>query len=118
MIGIVISLFSSFAYIFYTKRTLYSGGVLMTTNIGQSLTNILKTVIDDEPKNPLHVGEVMNLWTYLTMLEEANRFSEIGLNTTTDDELINAIKYSWHDCDKQISDVKKLFKEEGVSLPP
>ncbi|WP_058309048.1 DUF3231 family protein [Gracilibacillus massiliensis] len=88
------------------------------TNIGESLTNILKTVTDDVPKNPLHVGEVMNLWTYLTLLEEANRFAEIGLNTTSDDELREAIKHSWDDCDKQAKKIKELFREEGISLPP
>lgn len=88
------------------------------TGIGESVTNILKTVIDDEPKSPLHVGEVMNLWTYYTMLEESNRFSEIGLNTTSDRELCEAIKHSTSDCQKQIDIIKKLFLEEGVPLPP
>jgi hypothetical protein len=31
----------------------------------------LKTKLDDdEPKPPLHIGEAMTCWTYLTMLEE------------------------------------------------
>ena len=88
------------------------------TNIGESLKNVLNTVVDDEPKNPLHVGEVMNLWTYLTMLEEANRFVEIALNTTTDEELIEVLRHSWGDCHKQVKQIKTLFTKEGVSLPP
>ncbi|RSK26013.1 DUF3231 family protein [Bacillus sp. HMF5848] len=88
------------------------------TNIFESVSNALKTVTDDEEKGPLHVGEVMNLWTYLTMLEEANRFAEVGLNTTTDDDLIEALKHSWDDCHKQVVEIQKVLREEGVSLPP
>ena len=88
------------------------------TNISETLTNIMSTVLDDEAESTFHVGEVMNLWTYLTMLEEANRFVEIGINTTTDDELIEALKYSWDDCNKQVIEVRKLLQNEGVGLPP
>lgn len=87
------------------------------TNIGESLINVMKNVLDTEPKSPLHIGEVMSLWTYLILLQESNHFVEIGINTTTDDDLLEALNHSWTDCDKQINEIKKLFKTEGISLP-
>ena len=46
------------------------------TNLLEAAKGIISTYADDEPKSPLHVGEVMNLWTYRTILEEINRFVE------------------------------------------
>ncbi|MFB4166082.1 hypothetical protein ACE1TI_20385 [Alteribacillus sp. JSM 102045] len=45
----------------------------------EAFWNILKTLVDTEPKAPMHVGEVMSMWTYLTMINEAIRCEEIGL---------------------------------------
>jgi len=84
----------------------------------ESVKGIFSTYTDNEPKSPLHVGEVMNIWTYHTMLAELNRFVEIGLNTTTDDELIEALKNSYTDCHKQVEDIENLLRDEGITLPP
>jgi len=51
------------------------------SNIVDVVKRIFSTNMDDEPKSPMHIGEVMNAWTYRTMLTEANRFAEIALNT-------------------------------------
>lgn len=73
---------------------------------------------DDEPKGPLHVGEVMNLWTYHTMLTEINRFAQMALNTTIDDELIEALNNSIGDCSKQVAEIEIICKKESIPLPP
>lgn len=87
-----------------------------------NILNILKDVFtefaDNEPTNPMHVGEVMNFWTYLTMLEEANRYVETALNTTTDDELITLLKQSFDNCHKQIEEIQSFLRTEGIPLPP
>lgn len=88
------------------------------TNIWEAAKGVITLYTDDEPKGPLHIGEVMNLWTYHTMLSEINRFVEMSLNTTTDDELIEALKKSFAACDKQIREIEKLFRDEGIPIPP
>lgn len=67
------------------------------TNVFEAAKGIFSAYTDNEPKSPLHVGEVMSLWTYHATLTEINRFAEIGLNTTTDDELVEALKNSYAD---------------------
>lgn len=88
------------------------------TNILEAVKGIFSVYTDDEPQSPLHVVEVMNLWMYFTMLTEINRFVEIGLNTTTDDELIEALKNSFHDCHNQAEEIENILRREGVGLPP
>ncbi|MFZ5986850.1 MAG: DUF3231 family protein [Bacillota bacterium] len=88
------------------------------TNLIETLKNVASTYVDNEKKNPLHVGEVMNLWTYMAMLNEANRFTEIGLNSTNDSELIEVLEHSFVDCSKQIQDINELFKKESITVPP
>jgi len=99
-------------------RKISAGGEIQVTTIKDALTGILGNVTDDEPKSPMHIGEVMNLWLYHGTLTEANRYVEIALNTTTDDELIVALKHSFEDCSKQVAKIEDLFKKEGISLPP
>ncbi|MDO7786548.1 DUF3231 family protein [Desulforamulus aquiferis] len=88
------------------------------TTIMEAAKGILSTYVDDEPKSPIHVGEVMNLWTYHTVLTEINRFVEMSLNTTRDDELVVALKNSYNDCRGHIQEVESLFRDEGIPLPP
>ncbi|RYD05227.1 hypothetical protein N752_10555 [Desulforamulus aquiferis] len=87
------------------------------TTIMEAAKGILSTYVDDEPK-AIHVGEVMNLWTYHTVLTEINRFVEMSLNTTRDDELVVALKNSYNDCRGHIQEVESLFRDEGIPLPP
>ena len=55
----------------------------------EAVLNTLKLSMDstDESGNPLHVIEVGDCWKYLTIVEEFIRYEEIGLNTTSDDEV-------------------------------
>ena len=55
----------------------------------EAICNTLKISNDttNEPKSPLHIIEAGDCWTYLTLIEEFIRYEEMGLNTTTDDEV-------------------------------
>lgn len=48
----------------------------------EAIFNMLRIAFDNtnEPKSPLHVIEVGDMWTYLTLVEEFIRYEEIGLN--------------------------------------
>jgi hypothetical protein len=48
------------------------------TSLLEAVNDVMKTFIDEDPKPPLHVGEIMNCWTYLTMLEEEQANVQIG----------------------------------------
>lgn len=87
-------------------------------NVIEAAFATLKIVVDNEPKQPLHVGEVMNCWTYLSALEEATDYVRVGLNTTTDDDLRRALNDSIKICSHQANILKKFMIEEGVPLPP
>lgn len=86
-------------------------------NIFESVTNVMKTFLDNEPKNPLHVGEVMNFWTYMTSLQEAIVYEEAGLNTTTDNDLKSLLEEAVRLCEGQAVKLKKFMQEEGIPLP-
>jgi hypothetical protein len=74
--------------------------------------------LDNEPKNPLHVGEVMSCWLYLGIMDEASIYIQIALNTTTDDEVTSILKESLKQCDTQGQRFKDFMKKEGVHFPP
>jgi hypothetical protein len=85
----------------------------------EAITGLIKNaVVDDDPKAPMHVGEVMALWTYLAFSQEAATFVQIALNTTTDQELRLAL----HDClklnNKHQERVRQVLVLNGVPLPP
>ena len=88
------------------------------TNILESVKEILQLNLDNEPKNPLHVGEVMSCWMYLGLMDEATVYIQIALNSTNDDEVKHLLKDSLNQCQTQSERFKKLLKEEGVHLPP
>lgn len=71
----------------------------------EAVWNTLKTTIDNinESPTPLHIIEAGDCWTYLTMVEEFLRYEEIGLNTTTDDEVGKCLRISL----KHVNHIKK-----------
>lgn len=87
-------------------------------NVIESLADFLKSLADDEPVPPLHVGEVMNCWTYLALLREAISFEQIGLNMTTDPELIEFIEKAIAGASSQEKRLSDFLQKEGVTLPP
>nr|WP_307467278.1 DUF3231 family protein [Paenibacillus harenae] len=88
------------------------------TNVFEAVKDVMKTLIDDEPKPPLHIGEAMTCWTYLTMLEEEVANVQIGLNTTTDTELLDALHASMELAKAQSKELRDFMLQEGVTLPP
>nr|WP_255639799.1 DUF3231 family protein [Aquibacillus saliphilus] len=79
----------------------------------------MKTAIDntDEPKTPLHIIEVGDCWKYVTMVEEFIRYEEIGLNTSTDDEIKEMLTDAIKVCESQVKRLSQFMREEGISLP-
>jgi hypothetical protein len=87
-------------------------------NVLESAVNVIRSMFDDETKEPLHVGEVMACWLYLGGLDEARSFVEAGLNTTTDDELRHAFEEDEKLGKSQRERLKKFMLDEGITLPP
>lgn len=92
--------------------------MIKLTSIFEAVTDLMKTLIDDEPKTPLHVGEAMTCWTYLTLLEEEKANVQIGLNTTMDIELLDALNASMNLASAQSQELRDFMLQEGVPLPP
>lgn len=84
----------------------------------EAFWSILRTITDNEKhQTPLHVGEVMGCWTYLTALVEMLRFEEAGLNTTTDDEVKEMLNAAYKLCKSQADRLEAFLKKEGIPLP-
>lgn len=89
------------------------------SNSLEAIWNSIMVSIDhvDEPKHPLHTGEVTNCWIYYNGMKEFIKYEEMGLNTTTDDEvremLIDAIKV----CSSQVKKLEEFMFQEGIPLP-
>lgn len=86
-----------------------------------NLLELLKDALlpfGDGKKPPLHVGEVMNLWFYLTATEQTLRGEQVSLNTVQDAELKNKIEDVIHNVHNPIREELKTFlRSEGVPLP-
>jgi DNA-directed RNA polymerase subunit L len=87
------------------------------TNVLEALVNTVKGYVDQEPASPLHVGEVMNCWTYTAMMDEASIYIQIALNTTNDDELKEMLKDSLKQCQHQSDQLRNFMVKEGIHLP-
>jgi hypothetical protein len=85
----------------------------------EAIWNIVNKEIDNsnENKSPLHIGEAMDCWTYLTSLGEFIRFEEAGLNTTTDDEVREMVNDAIRMCENQFRKLSSFMKKEGIPLP-
>ncbi|MFN7252371.1 MAG: DUF3231 family protein [Anaerobacillus sp.] len=87
------------------------------SNPFEAVWNTLKTLVDTEPKSQLHVGEVMSIWTYLTVLDEALRYEEVGLNTTIDNEVKELLVDAKKLCESQSERLSRFMQKEGLPLP-
>lgn len=90
----------------------------MTKNVFSGLINALKLEVDSEDKSPLHVGEVMACWLYLAIMDESTVYLQVGLNTTTDDDVIRILKESLTQCKSQSDRLKNFMLKEGIHSPP
>ncbi|MEK3885138.1 DUF3231 family protein [Paenibacillus sp. PL2-23] len=72
----------------------------------------------DKEKTPLHVGEVMNLWFYLTATEQTLRGEQVSLNTVQDADLKTKIEDVIQHVHNPIrTELKEFLRQEGVPLP-
>ncbi|WP_216827610.1 DUF3231 family protein [Alkalihalobacterium elongatum] len=83
----------------------------------EAITELLQSFIDDEPKPPLHVGEVMSLWTAVTAFQEARALYQAALNTTTDPDLRHTLENAVQASKKDYNMIKEFLIKEGVQLP-
>ncbi|UCZ53925.1 DUF3231 family protein [Bacillus shivajii] len=77
----------------------------------------LKTNTDNDSKAPLHVGEVMAIWTYFTAVNEMLRYEEMGLNTTKNEEVKEMLTDAHKMCLSQSERLESFLIKEGVPLP-
>jgi spore coat protein CotF len=87
-------------------------------DILEAVKNVVQALLDDETKLPLHVGEVMSFWSFLSEIADEQIHSEAGINSTTDPELRKA----YHETVKMLKSQKErittFLRLEGVPLPP
>jgi hypothetical protein len=88
----------------------------------QNIMETIKSLVDehfiDEPNIPLHTGEVMNIWTFYSFVDEAKRTSVLALNHTTDNELSHLLEDVIYNLeDKQLMKLKEFMKTNGVPMP-
>lgn len=88
-------------------------------NLVEAIWNTLKISFDNtnEVKSPLHVIEVGDCWKYITLVQEFMRYEEIGLNTTSDDEVVEMITDGLKLCKSQVDVLSEFMIKEGIPLP-
>ncbi|MDF2962966.1 MAG: hypothetical protein K0S39_4701 [Paenibacillus sp.] len=87
-------------------------------NFLEILKDAVKPFMDGE-KPPLNVGEVMNLWFYLTATEQTLRGEQVSFNTAEDPELKEALQDVINNVHRVIyKDLIEFLTEEGIPLPP
>lgn len=87
-------------------------------NILETINTVVQSYIDEEPKPPLHVGEVTACWSYLSEVSESQVHTEAGINSTTDPELSKAFHEGLNMFKTQKERLIELLRLEGVPLPP
>lgn len=86
-------------------------------NLLEILNDAMKPFTDGE-KPPLNVGEVMNLWFYLTATEQTMRGEQVSFNIVQDPELKQKLKDVINTIHGPIlKDLTEFLKKEGVPLP-
>ncbi|MBG9451508.1 hypothetical protein ABE67_20115 [Cytobacillus firmus] len=82
----------------------------------EAIKETIKNFADNEPKPPLHVGEVMDLWTLYTAFHEAHSLYYIALNMTKDSELLHTIRSSIEGSKADTKMIEDFLLKEGVPL--
>lgn len=87
-------------------------------DVTEAVKNVVHSFFDEEPKPPLHVGEVMNFWSHLSELADEQVHTEAGINSTTDPELSNAFQEALKLFKSQKERLITFMQLEGIPLPP
>ena len=90
----------------------------MCPDVLEALKSVVQSFIDEEPKSPLHLGEAMSCWTYLTLAAETQVQTEVGINSTTDPELRKALHEAVTMFKTQKERLTKFMRSEGVPSSP
>jgi len=92
--------------------------ITMPKHAFEALLKVVHSLLDDETKPSLHVGEVMSCWMYLTVLEESVALEQLAINTTEDKELNDFLHKSMAGASSQAARLKDFLQQEGIPLPP
>lgn len=85
--------------------------------IFETLKDTFAPLMDGE-KAPLHVGEVMHLWSFLDNTELIIRLDQIAYNTTEDPELKVKLDELINQVNKPIAEeIKEFLIKESIPLP-
>ncbi|WP_124220433.1 DUF3231 family protein [Aquisalibacillus elongatus] len=74
--------------------------------------------LNDNNKDYVHVGEVMALWTYLGFVESIIVYEEIGLNMSSDQEVLKFVKEALEVATSHKKELRDFMIAEGITLPP
>jgi hypothetical protein len=85
----------------------------------EGIWNALKLTFEkiNEPKSLLHVIEVGDCWTYITAVEEFIRSEEIGLNTSSDNDITSMLTDVIRICESHVQKLSTFMRNEGIPLP-
>jgi hypothetical protein len=77
-------------------------------------------VLSGNPQNePLHYGEVFDIWSYLLAAQGAVAGHQVFMNHTGDEDLKKFLQnLIENDMTSEIEELKALLKVNGVALPP
>ncbi|MFC7786401.1 MULTISPECIES: DUF3231 family protein [unclassified Rossellomorea] len=87
------------------------------TSTFEAISAIIKNFVDEAPKPPLHVGEVMDLWTAFTAFHEAQSLYQVGLNTTSDQDMEHVLQNALEGSKTDTKKIEEFLLKEGVPLP-
>ncbi|MEH7121591.1 hypothetical protein V7128_30000 [Neobacillus vireti] len=86
-------------------------------NLWETAIDALKSITDQDEDQPLHVGEVMACWLYLSGLELAKVSVQAGINTTMDDELKAMLEDDMKLGTSQRERLHNFMIKEGITDP-
>ena len=77
-------------------------------------------ILSGNPQNePLHYGEVFDIWSYLLAAQGAVASHQVFMNHTGDEDLKKFLEgLIENDMNSEIEELKALLKVNGVALPP
>ncbi len=82
--------------------------------------NLKMGILSGNPQNePLHYGEVFDIWSYLLAAQGAIASHQVFMNHTGDEDLKKFLEgLIENDMNSEIEELKTLLKVNGVALPP
>lgn len=71
-----------------------------------------------QPDVPMHVGEVMALWTYMVAVKEARALCLLMSNHTSDTDLRQTMQHFMKQIEEpQAQELMQFMRKEGIQLP-